>query len=180
MQKKSAKNPRKITKTYLENAALHYLGRYAATSAQLITVLKRKIQRSAKFHGHTPDEFYPLVDNIIARYIQSGLLNDESYTQNRIHSLRRAGVSQKVIMLKLRQKGVSKDMVEQHMSAQNAEDEHEAAVIFARKKHLGPYKKTAKQDPRKENLKDMAKMARAGFSFEVIRHVIGDNREFEE
>ena len=95
MDKKPAKDqkkkrtPRKITPRYLENAALYYLQRYASSAGNLRRVLTRKVDRSCQFHGMPADEFYPVIDALVARYEKSGLLNDTLYAEGRTASLRR-------------------------------------------------------------------------------------------
>ena len=54
--------PRQATAAYLENAALHYLERFASSSANLRRVLMRKVARSARAHGTDPAEGAGLVD----------------------------------------------------------------------------------------------------------------------
>jgi regulatory protein len=169
--KKSAKKPRKLSKTYLENAALHYLGRYASTAANLRRVMRRKIQRSAKAHEQNPDEFIAIVEDMITRYIRSGLINDEVFTRARVESLRRSGASRKTIAVKLQMKGVESDMATEHAKG-SEDDEIAAAHVFARKKQLGPYRKKTPHDIKKEQAKDIGKMARAGYSYEVIKSVL--------
>jgi regulatory protein len=178
--KKSAKKPRKLSKTYLENAALHYLGRYASTAANLRRVMRRKIQRSAKAHEQNPDEFIAIVEDMITRYIRSGLINDESFARARVDSLRRNGASRKSIAVKLQIKGVERAMVET-VAKGTEEDEVAAAHVFARKKQLGPHRKKKVQDARKEHAKDIAKMARAGYGYDVIRAVLkSSNKDYSD
>ena len=174
--KKSAKKPRKLSKTYLENAALHYLGRYASTAANLRRVMRRKIQRSAKAHEQNPEEFLIILEDMIERYVRSGLINDESFARARTDSLRRSGASRKTIAVKLQIKGVERAMVDT-VAKGTEEDEMTAARVFARKKQLGPHRKKKVQDVRKEDAKDIAKMARAGYSYDIIRTVLKNNTE---
>ena len=55
-QPPARKPPRRVTAQYLENAALHYLQRFASSSASLRRVLMRKVDRSAQAHGTDPAE----------------------------------------------------------------------------------------------------------------------------
>jgi regulatory protein len=166
------KKPRKVSPRYLENAALHYLKRYAATQSQLKRVLMRRVDRSLKFHGGEKAEALGWVDALLAKLVQGGLLNDEAFAGMKAHSLRASGRSARMIAQKLRMKGVPADLVAKKLADATAElSEEEAARIWARKKRLGPFRTNPKL--REENRqRDLAALARAGFSFGVAKKVI--------
>lgn len=166
------KRPRKISPRYLENAALHYLKRYAATVAQLRRVLVRKVDRSLREHGGDRAQMLGWIDALVEKLVRNGLLNDDAYAKMKAQSLRASGRSTRVIAQKLRLKGVSAELVADKLSEAAADvPEEEAARIWARKKRLGPFR----ADPalRKEKReKDLAALARAGFPFGVAKRVI--------
>jgi regulatory protein len=161
-----------VSPTYLENAALHYLKRYAATQGQLKRVLLRRVDRSLKFHGGDRAEALGWLDALVAKLVRNGLLNDEAYARMKAHSLRASGRSTRVIAQKLRLKGVPSELVTRKLADAAAEvSDEEAARIWARKKRLGPFRKDA--GTREEHRqRDMAALARAGFSFGIARKVI--------
>src|SRR5712671_1685604 len=104
--------PRRVTAAHLENAALHYLERFASSSANLRRVLMRKVTRSVRAHGTDPGEGAGLVDAIIVRYLQSGLLDDAAYAAQKAASLRRRGTSRFGIRGKLAVKGVGAELID--------------------------------------------------------------------
>ena len=177
--------PRKIDARYLENAALYYLQRYASSSQNLRNILARKITRGCAHHGQNPDDFMPLLDQMIARYQQAGLLNDEIYAQGRVSSLRRQGLSRQAIAQKLAQKGLSPADIANALkqvdaaAADIAGDDHDdtharelaAARIMARRKRIGPWRRKPLADP-KDSQKEMAALARAGFSYDICRRAL--------
>lgn len=164
MTAKRQKQPRKISRQYLENAALYYLQRYATSASNFRRVMRAKVQRSCAFHKTPPGEFYPVIDDMIARYAASGLLNDQGFAEARVTSLRRQGRSKNAIIAKLQAKGLSKSHVEEALAAHDGTDtELAAAIKVAKRKKLG----TAK-DP-KQRQKELAVLGRAGFSYEVAR-----------
>jgi len=171
------KQPRKVSPRYLENAALHYLKRYAATGAQLKRVLSRRVNRSLQFHGGDRAEALGWMEELVARLIRNGLLDDKAYAGTKAHALRASGRSARVITQKLRMKGVAADVVAQKLAEATAElSEEEAARIWARKKRLGPFRVQAAS--RKENRqRDLAAMARAGFSFQTAKKTIDADPE---
>lgn len=166
------KKPRKISPRYLENAALHYLKRYAATVSQLRRVLVRKVDRSLRVHNGDRAEALRWVDALIDKLLRNGLINDSVYARQKAQALRASGRSRRMIAQKLRQKGVPQDLVDQHL-AEAAEEisEVDAARVWARKRKLGPFRASAqaRQEHRK---KDLAALARAGFSFATAKQVI--------
>lgn len=180
-QPKNKRPPRKISARYLENAALYYLQRYATSVDNLRRVLTRKVNRSCTFHDVPPDEFYPQIESLLARYIQSGLLNDQGYASARVASLRRQGKSRQAIFSKLQTKGLGKDAIAAALAAldqdagENTDLEMVAAVKLARKRKLGRFNPSPETDPllrRKETQREMGIMARGGFSFDVARQAL--------
>ena len=177
--------PRKIDARYLENAALYYLQRYASSSQNLKTVLSRKIMRSCTHHGQDPQDFLPLLDPLIARYQQSGLLDDTVYAQGRVASLRRQGLSRQAITQKLAQKGLSAaevtaalrqvDATAADIAGDDIDDaaarELAAARTLAKRKRLGRWRRNPPAE-RKDANKEMAALARAGFSYDIARRAL--------
>ncbi|MCP3139572.1 regulatory protein RecX [Pyxidicoccus xibeiensis] len=174
---RQAKPPRKVSPTYLENAALHYLKRYAATQSQLKRVLMRRVTKSLKFHGGDKAQALGWLDELVAKLVRNGLLNDEAYARMKAHSLRASGRSTRVIAQKLRMKGVSADVVTQKLADATAEvSDEDAARIWARKKRLGPFRKVA--STREENRqRDLASLARAGYPFSIAKKIIDSDPE---
>ena len=173
------KAPKKISKTYLENAALYYLQRYATSAENLRRILMRKVKRSCAFHQVPVDDFAPLVDELVKRYINVGLVDDRSFAQAKVTSLRRQGHSGRSIIARLQVKGLSTAQIEAAMK--NVDDEHEDAEIsaaraYVRRKKLGSYRKRPITDP-KDLQKEMASMGRAGFSYEVARRALAFSGE---
>lgn len=168
--KRERKAPKRISKTYLENAALYYLQRYATSAENLKRVLLRKVKRSCAFHGMEMEPFIPLVDELVTRYTASGLLDDKTFAAARVTSLRRQGLSTRAILAKLQMKGLTPAQIEAALKIvddEKEEPELAAAIAFARRKKLGPYR-TRSQDPQKE----LAAMGRAGFGFDIARRAL--------
>src|ERR1700733_7929704 len=93
---RARKPPKPLTATSLDNAALYYLGRFASSSGNLRRVLMRKVARSTRDaeDGDAQTEAGArMVDDLIARYLKSGLLNDRAYAQQKAASLARRGTS---------------------------------------------------------------------------------------
>lgn len=160
--------PRKITADYLQRAAMHYLERYAAPAAQLRRVLARKVVLSCRHHGMEPTAFDTMLDDVVARCVASGLVDDQRFAQARAATLRRKGRSSRAVAASLSAKGVPRDLAAQ-ASRGSAEDEWAAARRTAQRKRLGPWSRCDRAGARQ---KDLAAMARAGFTMTIARAVI--------
>ncbi len=171
-KKRARRKPKLITPTYLANAALYYLQRYASSAAQLRTVLRRKVMRSARAHETDPAPGYQMIEELIVRYEGSGLLNDTAFAETKVRGLRYSGASTRKIQQKLQQKGVASDIVNDVIEKNDLvedTDELQAAQTYARRKKLGPYRLRAKDNAEQ---KDLASMARAGFSYAIIKEIM--------
>lgn len=193
MDKKPAKDqkkkrtPRKITPRYLENAALYYLQRYASSAGNLRRVLTRKVDRSCQFHGTPADEFYPVIDALVARYEKSGLLNDTLYAEGRTASLRRQGKSRQAIAANLKVKGLAPDIIQQALESVDGDRadtalpaELAAALKLARKRKIGRFNPKPESDlllRRKQQMREMGIMARGGFSYDIARQALDFNAD---
>jgi regulatory protein len=164
----------------LEGTALFYLGRYAASEASLRRVLQNRLQRAARANAaFAADEalqqkLREAIEAIVVKHRKSGVLNDAAFAEMKTTGMRRAGRSARVIRMKLGQKGVARAAVEQalNLAAEGDSDEAElqAALALARRKKLGPFRqKPAVVD---QHRKDLATLARAGFSFDIAKRAL--------
>lgn len=163
-----------LTKAYLERAALHYLERYASSVEGLRRVLMRRVDKAAREDRCDPAEATPWVEEVVARFASSGIVDDRSFAEGRAASLRRRGESARRISLKLREKGVDGDLIDTVLEEEDGPDgeaaEFAAACRFARRRRLGPLR--APEDRPERHDRDMAALARAGFSLAIARRVL--------
>ena len=162
-------------KKRLTNKALHYLGRYASTSARLETVLRKFAAR--KLDTAEPAMLESGIKEVIESCIRLGYIDDAAFIRSHFRQGLRSGHSQKRILLKLAQRGISRDQalsVLQDSDEEIVPDEHAelaAALIYARKKAVGPYSKHQPDSPG-DRQKHMGRLARNGFSFDIARQVM--------
>lgn len=165
--------PPRITLSYLENAALHYLERFAASSAGLRRVLMRKIDRSVAHWGGERADHVAQVDAVIAKLTRLGYLDDQAYAAMKTRALNRQGKGSRAIRATLAAKGVEADTIAHALDGlceDHAEPDLEAAIRLARKRRLGPYRAADKRA--ETRAKDLAALARSGFDFDIARRVI--------
>ena len=148
---------KKITPQRLKNMAIYYLQRYDAGSHKLRTVLIRKIKK-AQMEMPVPDEAFIWVEQVIEQMQNLGYINDERYGENVVRRLSQSGKSTAFIKNKLKTEGFSQGQIDSLISDT---DELAQARLFVRKKRLG-------QDLKK----DLGKLARAGFSYDIARQAL--------
>ena len=168
------KIPRKPNPASLERAALHYLERFASSAENLRRVLLRKVERAARHHEDIDREAAAgWIDDLIARYRRTGLLDDKVYAEARTTSLHRRGASVRKIRLSLAQKGVATTVeaaLEDLGERVEGDVELQAAIALARRRRLGVYRLAAARADYRD--RDLAALARAGFSYDIARRVI--------
>ncbi|MEN3929778.1 regulatory protein RecX [Microvirga sp. W0021] len=172
-KEKKKKVPKEVSQTYLERAAMDYLGKYASSTENLRRVLRRKVMRRCQLREEEPHSYYEMVDTVVAKVVRIGLIDDKIYTEAKVASLRRKGNSSRLIQAKLSAKGLNKDDIGQAVSESEI-DEIDAARRLVKRRRLGPYRL---QNRREFQDKDIAVLARAGFSFSVAYNVITENSE---
>ena len=167
------KGPRKATATYLRNAALYYLDRYASSTANLRRILMAKVERSVRAHDTDRAEGTATVEALLTDFARDGVLDDARYAVGRVLALYRRGASTRAIRARLATKGVAREHIDHAIAAlrdETAEPDFNAALTFARRRRLGPYRdQSARADRR---ARDLAALGRQGFAYDVARRVI--------
>jgi regulatory protein len=160
----------------IHRIALGYLNRFDASVAVLRKVLVDRVERALKRAELEAPEVerrkaasHETIEQLIARFQESGLLDDRRYASNMVASLRRRGVSARAIQSRLSAKGVSGPLIQTALSQASADPhargtELDAATAYARRRKLGHFRGTT---DRKQLHKDLAAMARAGFDYET-------------
>ncbi len=167
------RKPKKASERYLENVGLWYLHRFAASADSLRRVLMRRVENSARAHDSDRAAGAALVEDIIARYQQSGLLDDSAYAQARALSLHRRGLSVRAIRVRLGAKGIGRedtDLAIRALVQEAADPDLAAAIAYARRRQLGPWRTCQDRDTYKQ--RDLAALARNGFGYDTARRVI--------
>ena len=171
---------RRLSARSLENSALFYLRRYAATVKGLRRVLLRKVDRALKVHpGVERVQAVQWVDELLARFEKNGYLDDRRFAEVRAGSLQRRGASVRLIQVRLRAKGVSPELIAQSvrgLAEEGRPPDWVAAVAYARRRRLGPFRKKP-LDGRPGRMKELASFARAGFGFALAAKIVDASDE---
>ena len=181
----SQANPTPPDENSLRDAAMAHLARYASTEQNLARVLERRVENWARRARRSGDEELvraqmaaakALIEPLVARLTKLGALNDAMFAQGRSRSLARAGKSTPAISAYLAQKGVPAE-VARAANVPDAEREHGACLVAARKRRLGPFGAGLTPELRR---REMAALARAGFSEKLVREIFALSREEAE
>jgi regulatory protein len=173
----SSATPDAITPAAFHEAALDYLARYAASTARLRRVLERRLRRRTADRDAL-EAARTIIAEVIEKLTAQGFLEDGRYASVKAESLVRQGRSRRWIEAKLSADGVAPALIQsalKNLSEGNANAELVAAIAFARRRRLGPYrtsKRGSQVEPKKLAEREMAAFARAGFDRRTTRIVL--------
>ena len=153
-------------KTYLLKYAIEYLSKFSSSKKNLDRILKSKIQRLIKDKKERY-HLYKELNYVYEQLEKNNFLSDENYSFNKINILAKQGKSINYIKKYLYSKGIeNKTIINQlvNYENQNPEWEIKSARIFAQKRKLISSNENYE--------KKLAKMARAGFSYELCKEIL--------
>jgi regulatory protein len=150
--------------SWARNSAIYRLERRMHTEKQLFDAISRKARQ--KFDDISEAQVKALADSAVKFAHDNRALDDTAYAEISTRSGMRGGKSKRQIAQRLSQKGVANDTV----AAAIAEaDDLYAALVLARKRAFGPFRKCELDEKRKA--KELSAFARAGFGFDIGRTV---------
>lgn len=166
-----------VTLGDLQEAALDYLARYAASTVRVRRVLERRVRR------RIPDRegieaARETIAAVIAKLTAQGYLEDGRYASVKAASLARQGRSRRWIAAKLAADGVAPTLIRaalDGLAESGDQSELAAAIAFAKRRRFGPYrtpKRLSPDDLRALERKELAALARAGFDHRTARTVL--------
>ena len=153
----------------LKKYAVTYVSKYESTKKNLEKVLKNKIIRIKDIKKNEKFVLYKSIFKIIEELESKQIINDKRYTDTKILSFASQGKSKNFISSYLLHKGIEKSLINntfKDVELDNPDWEYESAIIFVRKKKLG-------LNVEKNKEKNLAKMSRAGFNYEISKKMLG-------
>lgn len=162
---------RKVSAAYLERAALHYLGRFSSTEANLKKVLERKVRRRNEENAPATAEQLGWIEDVTAKCVRYGYVDDTTYARNRVEALVRKGKPVRTIQQDLRYKGVPREIADRALrefynANEEVDTDRQAAAAYARRRRFGPFRR-ADRDTEDKREKEKASMMRAGFGYSL-------------
>ncbi len=147
--------------------AVDYLSKYDSSKINLVNILKRKILR-LQTTNYKKRKLINLIESIIIKLEKNKFIDDNRYSSTKILSLSNSGKSKNFIFNYLIKKGVNKSQIQNNLNLAQQDNENwelNSAKIFAKKKKL--------LEKNQSYEKNLAKMARAGFSYDICKKILG-------
>ena len=154
----------------IESKAIWYLERYATSSQNLRKYLKRKVVNS---HLNLGSE--EIINEVISKLESQKILNDQFFTESKIRSLLSKGWSTKKIALKLKELGISNELIDENINNLDGNEDEinlASAISLVKKRSIGPYRKIEFTD--KVKTREFGILSRAGFSYAISKRVLID------
>ena len=156
-----------MNKKKLLKFSIDYLSKYDSSKKNLENVLKRKINRLALDYIEK-NNLIKLIDSTILNLEKNNFIDDDRFCNSKISQLSRSGKSKNYIHNYLITKGVDKTKILNNFKIfeeNNNNWEMSSATHFIKKKRLLNSNYTYE--------KKLSKMARAGFSYEICKKLLG-------
>ena len=147
--------------------AIDYLSKYDSSKRNIINVLKRKIFR-LKITNFEKSKLINIIDSVIINLEKNKFIDDDRYCSTKILSLSKFGKSKNFISNYLVKKGIDKTQIQKNlnlMENNNNDWELDSAKIFVKKIRL--------LEKNEIYEKKLARMARAGFSYDICKKILG-------
>jgi len=146
--------------------AIYYLSKYSSSKKNLEYILIKKIRRLTD-EKKIRYQLYKEIKIIIDKLEQLKLINDAIYAESKINALLNQVKSKNYIKQYLIRKGVNSELADKQISLfyeKNQNLEKENALKFAKKRNL--------LNDNIDYKKKLSKMARAGFSYEIVKEIL--------
>lgn len=161
-----------LTRADLEECALARLQRASTSTQDLRRRLEREVARAVERGRVDPDQGASWIEAILDRYQETRLLDDRRFAESRAASRHHQGQSLAQIRGELESAGVrapDRTRAIAELGGADAEIDLRAAITFARKRRLGPFREAGERAERRE--RDLAALLRRGFSESVAERV---------
>ena len=149
--------------------AINYLSKYSSSKKNLERILKNKIRRT-NIEKKEKFTLYNSIPEIIKKLEKNNFINDYNYATSKVNTFISNGKSKIFIKNYLFKKEIDEKLSADIFTELDAEDSYwviKSARIFARKKNF--------QKNNSNYEKNLSKMARAGFSYEIAKKILEEN-----
>ena len=161
----------------MRNSAISYLARYEVSEFQFRNTMIRKL---SNFENELDEKLkFEIIDKIKKEMIVARYIDDKRFAESKSRSIRRQGGSERLIFAKLKEKGISDNIIKFAIDIVDEGNENAeiiAAVNFIKKKKIGIFYKLKRVDKEIDLyiLKDKwyGTLSRRGFSLSIIKKVL--------
>lgn len=159
--------------SWARNSAIYRIERQMLTEKQLADAIYRKAKE--KFDGITDGQRRACAEFAVRLGRDAGALDDTAYAGIATRASVRSGRSKRAIAQRLAIKGI--DRATATVALEEADDLY-AAVVMARKRAFGPFRKIDLDE--KRQAKELSAFARGGFGFDLAKRVFAMSVEDAE
>ena len=161
----------------MRNSAISYLARYEVSEFQFRNTMIRKL---SNFENELDEKLkFEIIDKIKKEMIVARYIDDKRFAESKSRSIRRQGGSERLIFAKLKEKGISDNIIKFAIDIVDEGNENAeiiAAVNFIKKKKIGVFYKLKRVDKEIDLyiLKDKwyGTLSRRGFSLSIVKKVL--------
>ena len=161
----------------MRNSAISYLARYEVSEFQFRNTMIRKL---SNFENELDEKLkFEIIDKIKKEMIVARYIDDKRFAESKSRSIRRQGGSERLISAKLKEKGISDNIIKFAIDIVDEGNENAeiiAAVNFIKKKKIGVFYKLKRVDKEIDPyiLKDKwyGTLSRRGFSLSIVKKVL--------
>jgi len=161
----------------LRNLAYSYLEKYSPSKQQLKTYLYKKfIKKTHQISNKR--EIFNLIDSVISTLEDQNLVSDKYYSEAKSKAFLRRGYSLNKIRYSLIQKGIDKKYIDASISKikeKESDPDFFSAIKICKKRRIGPIREESNRLIFYK--KDIAILARSGFSYEISKKVLDIPKE---
>ena len=168
-------------KKSLMNKSLSYLSKFSSTENKLNSILHSFSEKYLK--NVNRQQLSKEIALVIQKCKDHGYIDDKKFTENKIEKYINLGKSKKYIIFNLKNYGINNSIIEECLDDffnSKIDNNIKAAIIFARKKSIGPfYKKPIGSSAEKLFNKWFGSFARAGFNYDISKKVLNFESSFD-
>ena len=175
----------------LEQAAVFYLARYAASRQRVRRYLVGQFHKQQRKNAHKrageqseepsdPDE---MISSILDHLEDLGYLDDQRFAEDRYHVLHERGLSRIFMQQKLLADGLGYDLVDRLLAAHKEEHELAAARNYAKRRQFGIYRQNVtpeEEEDFKQGQRELQSLVRRGFSMDIARAALSTGPDMPE
>ena len=169
------------TEKILENIGLKYLSKFETSEKQFKDFLWKKMLKIN--HELDQKEQDLLIKNILTKMKKLNYVNDSRYSELKSEQIFHTGGSKRMIIAKLKEKGISKKIIDISLEKllKNNKDELVSALIYLKKRRIGIffYKQLSENERTEFKKKWHGTLARRGFSYEITKQALSIEDQFQ-
>lgn len=164
-----ARQPTILDQAALLRAAMDHLARRSDSVQGLKRALARKIAKAQAKDQARIEDAEAAIARVVEQITGKGLLSDRTFAESRARFLVGRGRSRLQIAADLAARGVDRETTQTALASRDRGDERAAAIAYARRRRLGPFRISQRREKR---LNDIAAMQRAGFALALASAII--------